>query len=128
MTFAAAINCMDGRVQQAVIGFVKDRYGVAYVDVITGAGPNKVLAQGTEQERLASIRSRVEISVTAHGSKMIAIFAHEDCAGNPVARAEHEKHLKQAAERVRSWGLDVERIETFWVASPFTQDAISPVE
>lgn len=126
-TFAAAINCMDGRVQQPVIEFMTSRYGVEYVDMITEPGPNKVLAAGDASGQIASIKRRVEISVNNHGSKVIAIFGHEDCAGNPAAKEEQVVHLKKAAEQVCSWGLDVEQVETFWVSAPFSEGTISAV-
>ena len=44
-TFATAINCMDGRVQEQVTLLIKESTGVDYVDMITVAGPDKVLAQ-----------------------------------------------------------------------------------
>lgn len=33
--FATAINCMDGRVQIPVIEYIKSKYEVDYVDMIT---------------------------------------------------------------------------------------------
>jgi Putative carbonic anhydrase len=32
--FGTAINCMDGRVQEPVINWMKVRYGLDYVDMI----------------------------------------------------------------------------------------------
>jgi len=126
-TFATAINCMDGRAQQPVIEFMTKRYGVRYVDMITEPGPNKVLAERADQALLDSIKRRVEISVNKHGSKVIAIFGHEDCAGNPVDKDEQMIHLKKAAEHVRAWGFDVEQVEMFWVSAPFASENISAV-
>lgn len=39
--FVTAINCMDGRVQEPVIKWMKEKYNATYVDMITEAGPNK---------------------------------------------------------------------------------------
>ena len=41
--FAAAINCMDGRIQIAIIRHLKKKYGIKYVDIITEPGPIKYL-------------------------------------------------------------------------------------
>lgn len=41
MKFAAAINCMDGRTQVPVIEFLKNKYGVDYVDMITEPDPTR---------------------------------------------------------------------------------------
>ncbi|MBC7345036.1 MAG: hypothetical protein H5U03_06435, partial [Clostridia bacterium] len=84
--FAATINCMDGRTQLPVINYVKDKYGVDYVDVITEPGPNKLLAERGDEALLASIRRRLEISVLKHGSRHVVIVGHHDCAGNPVEK------------------------------------------
>ena len=37
--FYSAINCMDGRVRLPVISYLRERFGVQHVDVITEAGP-----------------------------------------------------------------------------------------
>ena len=49
--FACAINCMDGRVQDAVKNYMKENYGVDYVDMITEPGPNKILADNSNKEK-----------------------------------------------------------------------------
>ena len=68
-TFVTAINCMDGRVQLPVMECMKRRYGVEYVDCVTEPGPIKILDEKQEEATVASIRRRVDISVTKHGSK-----------------------------------------------------------
>ena len=55
-TFATAINCMDGRVQLPVTAFLKKKYGVDYVDVITEPGPNGILAANKDQSIIYSIK------------------------------------------------------------------------
>ena len=52
--------------------------------------------------------------MAAHGSKTVAIVAHDTCAGNPVSKGEHIAMLLQAAETVRGWELPVEVIG-LWV-------------
>ena len=44
MSFCTAINCMDGRTQLPVIEFLKDKFGVEFVDTITEPGPVRILA------------------------------------------------------------------------------------
>ncbi len=43
--FAVAINCMDGRIQIPVIDYVKKRFHVRYVDMITEPGPVRILSE-----------------------------------------------------------------------------------
>lgn len=111
--FGTAINCIDGRVQEPVAVWLKERYEIDYVDVITEAGPDKALA--TEAKGLIeSIRKKVEISVTKHGSEVIAVVGHHDCVGNPVSKETHWEHIEKAAVVIRSWGYRVS-VHGLWV-------------
>lgn len=96
--FACAINCMDGRIQDAVKNYMKETYGVDYVDMVTEPGPNKILAENTDVPVIDDIRKRVKISVHHHGAKFVAIVGHDGCAGNPVSKEEQIEHLKKAKE------------------------------
>ncbi|MEK7562696.1 MAG: carbonic anhydrase [Patescibacteria group bacterium] len=107
--FACAINCMDGRVQDVVKNYMKENYGVNYVDMITEPGPNKILASPELAEGLVeNIKKRVEVSVHHHGSKVVAIVGHDGCAGNPATKEEQIKHLQKAKEAVENFGMGVD--------------------
>lgn len=108
-TFATAINCMDGRVQLPVIHWMQERYGTEYIDMITEAGPTKYLLEGSE-EQLASIKTKVDISVDKHGSGVVAIVGHHNCAGNPCERDEKEGQIEKSVELLKSWGFNVDVI------------------
>ncbi len=84
--FAASVHCMDGRIQEPVIKFIKENYGVKYVDTITEPGPNKILAGEGTDTLMDSIINRLNISVNKHGSELIFVSGHTDCAGNPVEK------------------------------------------
>lgn len=107
--FVTAINCMDGRVQLPVIKWMQSQYDVPYVDMVTEAGPNKLLTEGTPAE-IESVRSRVQVSVETHGSEVIAIAGHHGCAGNGVSRDEKVAMIKQSVELIKSWGWSVQVI------------------
>ena len=79
-SFATAINCMDGRTQIPVIDYIRKKYNVDYVDMITEPGPIRVLAENTDKPTVESIKRRVEISTGKHGSVHIVIVGHHDCA------------------------------------------------
>lgn len=113
VTFGTAVNCMDGRTQEPVSAYIKKRFGVSCVDTITEPGPERILCDGSP-EAVASIRARVAISVEKHGSKVIAVVAHHDCAGNPVSKDKHVEQVRKAVEVVRSWGYDAE-VLALWV-------------
>lgn len=112
--FATAINCMDGRTQIPVNEFLRAKYGVDYVDTITEPGPIKFLSENKDEATIASIKSRVHISVAKHGSRYIALVGHYDCAGNPVDRETQRIQTLESAKIVQAWGFDVEIIG-LWV-------------
>ncbi|MCK5220604.1 MAG: hypothetical protein KAR14_03415 [Candidatus Aminicenantes bacterium] len=101
MSFCTAINCMDGRVQLPVIEYMKKKFTIDYVDMITEPGPNKILAEDSDDKLIESIFSRIEISVKKHGSKHIAIIGHFDCAGNPANQEEQWLHTLKAVKTVK---------------------------
>lgn len=112
--FACAINCMDGRIQDAVRNYMKERYGVDHVDMVTEPGPNKILAENTDSAVVENIKKRVDISVQHHGAKVIAVVGHFGCAGNPVEKDQHVEHLVQAREMISAHYKDTEVIG-LWV-------------
>ena len=114
MKFATAINCIDGRVQIPVIEWLRNEYGVNYVDMITEPAPNKMLSKSDENSITKSIKRRIEISVNKHASKLVAIVGHYDCAGNPVEENTQLKQILSAVKSVKSWNFDV-TIIGLWV-------------
>ena len=119
-SFATAINCMDGRVQLPVNEWMRRQYGVTYVDTITEPGPIKILAEKQPDSAVESIKQRTDISVHKHGSSVIAVVAHYDCAGNPVDKATQMGQLDLSTAQVKAWGYDVPIIGLWvdeqWVA------------
>lgn len=108
--FATTINCMDGRVQIPVIEYMKSKYGVDYVDMVTEPGPNKILSENRDRTIVESIKKRVEISVMKHNSKLITLVGHHDCAGNPVEKDTQLKQILSAIKTVQSWNFEVQII------------------
>ncbi len=108
--FVTAINCMDGRVQEPTISYMKKTYGVDYVDMITEPGPDKILSENSDKNLVQSIKNRIDISVQKHGSKVIAMIGHDDCAGNPVSKEEHIKQVNKSIEYLKSLYPGVEII------------------
>lgn len=103
--FGTAINCIDGRVQTPVAEWVKREYGVDFVDMITAPGAVK---------EVGFAGGALQISIDKHRSKVVAVAGHWDCAGNPVSDEEHKEMIKNAVEKVKSWGLDIEVVGV-WV-------------
>lgn len=105
-TFATAINCIDGRIQLPVIQWIKERFGVDHVDNITEAGSNHILAQHVEPN-LSNVKYNLGISVNGHGSRIVALSGHHDCARNPVPRDVQIAQVMEGLETLRSWNLPV---------------------
>ena len=101
MSFCTAINCMDGRVQLPTTAFLKERFDVDHVDMITEAGPNRMLGKLTDYNLLQSVIDRVRLSVEQHHSVGIAIVGHYDCAGNPAGKEEQTADTIAAVKRIR---------------------------
>ncbi len=120
--FGTAVNCIDGRVQQAVSDWVKHHCRVRWVDAITEPGPDKVLSAG-ESPALEAIRAKVTLSVRAHGSGVVAVGGHYDCAGNPVTDEEHFEQIRRSVEVVAGWDLPV-RVIGLWVNEQWGVDIV----
>ena len=114
MTFCTAINCMDGRVQIPIVQYMMKRFRANYVDMVTEAGPNFILARRDNENLVASIFRRVDISLERHGSAGIAIVGHHDCAGNPSPEDDQIAHLERAVQRIRQRYSDAEVI-ALWI-------------
>ena len=110
--FGTAINCIDGRAQGPVSQWVKDNKGIDYVDTVTEPGADKALLDNPD--RIEQLRVKVNISIKAHGSTVIAIAGHHDCAGNPVSESEHKDQIKKSVEIIKSWDFPVE-VFGLWV-------------
>ena len=121
--FAAVINCMDGRTQLPVIEWAKREYGVAYVDTITEPGPVRILAEARDLQALESVRRRLDISATKHGSSRVAIVAHTDCAGNPVDKDKQLSQLRAAAATVLSWDLAIQ-VDMLWLGEDWRVERV----
>jgi carbonic anhydrase len=113
-TFAAAINCIDGRTHVPVIEHLTRAYAVDYVDMITEPGVCKVLAENKDEAALAALKRKLEISVRRHGSKLVAVAAHHDCAACSEDKQEQTRALLAARDIVGSWGLGI-RIVLLWI-------------
>ena len=105
---------MDGRVQEPVLDKLKQDHEVANIDMVTEPGPNLILAEGEKEKLITSIKDRVDISVNRHGSNLIAVVGHYDCAGNPKDKEGQIEDIKKAVERVKNWKFDVQVIG-LWV-------------
>ena len=110
--FVTAITCMDGRIQEPVSGWLKKRFHADYVDTITEPCIDGIFSR-SQYTIMDSIRRRAEISVNAHGSRVLALVSHHDCAGNPVDRDQHLRDLACSLRYVQGWNLPVRVVGLF---------------
>jgi len=45
---------------------------------------------------------RIKISINKHGSKLIAISGHHDCAGNPCDEKTQKQQIKESIEYLKN--------------------------
>jgi hypothetical protein len=77
---------------------------------VTFPGADGLFSNGNHSEEIALIRKAVSISTERHGSRIIAVVGHYDCAGNPVTREHHYMHIRMAMSEVSSWNLHAQII------------------
>ena len=97
-TRATCLNCMDGRVQVPVLNWIKANYSVDFVDVITEAGMDGVLAR---QENISEVLRSIKVSVNINQSTRLFVVGHHDCRGNPIDQQAHRKEITAAVKRLK---------------------------
>jgi hypothetical protein len=121
--FGTAIACIDGRIQQPVTDWLKAHYYLDYVDAVTTPGADKALAEG-QAELIEHLKAAAAVSVTKHGSTVLAVVGHYDCTVNPVSREEHVEQIRKALQVVRFWNLPVTLIG-LWVNEEWQVEAVA---
>jgi hypothetical protein len=106
--FGTAINCIDGRTQEPVINFMKKKYDIDGVDMVTFPGADGIFSVRENLDKIEIIRRSVSISIEKHHSRIIAIVGHFDCAGNPGDKEHHYAHIRKALHEVSSWNFDAQ--------------------
>jgi len=90
---------MDGRVQLPVLNWIITHNQVNFVDVITEAGMDGVLAK---QEDISEILRSINVSVKLNKSKKLYVVGHHDCRGNPTDKKTHHKEIVKSVKRLKS--------------------------
>ena len=113
---------MDGRVQLPVIHWIKENYAVDYVDMITTAGMDGVLAD--ECCNIYTLLKKIDISLEKHNSNSIFIVGHYDCGGNQVDDETHKKQIHIAVEKMKNLRPSA-RITGLWVSNEWKIEKIT---
>ncbi len=119
--FATSISCMDGRIQIPINNWIKENYSVDYVDTITEPGVEKKISESIDIERT---KSKVDISINRHKSRVIVVSGHHDCAGNPVSKEEQISQISKGIEIIKSWNFDAQVIG-IWINNNWQVEKVS---
>ena len=122
-TFATAINCIDGRAQLPIIDYIMRNHGVDFVDMITAPGADGLLADNKDAARLKAIRDDIAVSVEQHGSMIVAVCGHYDCAGNPVDEDQHKADIRKAVDQLK-WSNSNLEIIGLWIDRTWTVERL----
>jgi len=98
--FAAAVTCIDGRFHTVLTGWVRERFGVQHVDLITTPGASAALA-ARRAATTGSVLAHLAPSLEAHGTKVVVVAAHEGCAADPSDASTQRAVLPHAAAALR---------------------------
>lgn len=102
--FGTAVACIDGRIQQPVADWLRARFLLDHVDMITWPGADRALC-GDGDPAEAAVARAIRISLDGHGSTVVALVAHDGCLANPVDEAEHHAHVRRAMQTLRRWNV-----------------------
>jgi hypothetical protein len=124
-TFATAINCMDGRTQDPATAFMREKTNVAFVDTITGPGMVKKVVDASrgDTQELDRVRTALYVSLQKHASQGVGVFAHQECAGNPVADEQQIEELHVAGTFIRSLAEEVHITVPVWGVFVYKNDS-----
>ncbi len=110
---ATCLNCIDGRVQFPVLNWIRKHYKINFVDVITAAGIDGILAS---QDSIDEIIRSIDISVSINKSVRIFVVGHHDCRGNLVDKKTHHEQIIRSVKRMKTHWPKLEIIG-LWVNS-----------
>lgn len=120
--FALAINCVDGRVQQPLLRWIRDELSLSRVDYLTVPGADAALAEhGRELERA---RETASFLTDQRDHRCALVAGHWDCLGNPVDEERHREQIRRAAEELHRWGV-APRTLGVWIREGWSVEVVS---
>ena len=103
-TFFTAVGCMDGRVQDVIATFGRQKFGVKYADTITEAGiVGKLATESVDKLLVNSLKFKVvDVSIGKHHASGVVVHGHAECAGNPVEDEKQKDDIRKSVQLVQS--------------------------
>lgn len=120
--FATLLNCMDGRTQLPAITWIMNNFKVEYVDIISEPGMDKLLCT-QNADIMNSLNRKIAISLNSHGSKIIFVAGHYDCAANKANKDEHIAQIKKAVDILKQLYQDITVIG-LWINEDFQVEKV----
>ena len=105
--YATAISCIDGRARDPLSDWMKQKYLVHYVDLITEPEADAYIVRAAP-EQLAILRQKIGYSMNEHHSEIVVISAHHDCAKGAMSDSDRRRQLKQASQIIAAFELPVQ--------------------
>lgn len=102
-TFFVSVGCMDGRVQNAVAVFGRQKFGVLFADTVTEAGlVGLVSKENIDEPLLSSLKFKIaDVSLGKHHAKGIVVHGHAECAGNPVSDEQQKDDIRKSVNLIK---------------------------
>lgn len=100
MTFCASIQCIDGRIHDAIFSYIKENYDIKYIDILSEPGIDGILA-GDDPMYIDSIIRKLQICVDVHDVKEVFFSAHYNCLANPGTKEEHISQMNKGLEKLK---------------------------
>jgi hypothetical protein len=112
---ACRIGCMDARInhekQGSPVAYMRDYFDLDFVDNITMAGAvgeiNKFMdtknPSSDLKHKIEHMFEQLEVSIQKHGTKIICVDGHHDCAANQVDDKAQMGQIIRAIHWLRDW-------------------------
>jgi hypothetical protein len=100
---AIALTCADWRLHQRKVDLntrLARRLGVTGVDLIAVPGPDGLTKPERQAEWQTAV-AQISLLIGAHSPQVIAVVAHQRCAGHPVSDFEHDGDVAATAKALK---------------------------
>jgi hypothetical protein len=101
---AIVLTCADWRLHQRKVDLnarLAKVLGVVGVDLIAVPGPDGLIKPERNSERQTAV-TQIKLLIGAHAPLVVAVVAHQRCAGHPVTDGEHDAHVVETAKALKA--------------------------
>lgn len=118
--------CMDGRIYQPVVAFLKEHWNAQWVDVVTGAGPEQDLSKAPLNAEARGILAQIKMSLASQHKKRLAVVSHEGCDCN-AATDEEKKHMVQRSVHTLEREYEDATVIGLWIDAAGSVSQLQPM-